>query len=276
LSGSSLWSVLDQLRTYRHLFPTVDLKFDPDSPITTPVLVHVRPYLDLLFSGYQQRLHTICIRRLRDELHPPLTLRYKDTVLCSDHETLRRLSVNRTFGPTYAGDELRYPGIWFAFDDDGRSEPRPIGSKSTPHAASGKDRDQDVKRIVICEKEFAGNDGDALDEVRECAVMNGDVARAVVKVDIHTTWRMAGSLNVLQVHDGIMLHIFPSQSAPVPVRLGVTTAQDMILSLGKPSQIHYKTDDRMNIHSSTSPKDADGESDCRSPRCYSVASLTVI
>jgi hypothetical protein len=201
------------------LFPTVDLKFDPDSPITTPVLVHVRPYLDLLFSGYQQRLHTICIRRLRDELHPPLTLRYKDTVLCSDHETLRRLSVNRTFGPTYAGDELRYPGIWFAFDDDGRSEPRPIGSKSTPHAASGKDRDQDVKRIVICEKEFAGNDGDALDEVRECAVMNGDVARAVVKVDIHTTWHGG----VAECAAGTRRHF--ASHVPLPVCPGANSSR---------------------------------------------------
>jgi hypothetical protein len=173
--------VLDRLRTYRHLFPTVDIKFDPDSPVTTPVLVHVRPHLDLLFSGYQQRLHTICIRRLRDELHPPLTLRYKETVLSSDREVFRRLSVNRTFGPTYAGEELRYPGIWFAFDDDGRSEPRPIGNRNA-QATSGKDRDQEVKTIVVCEKHFDGKNGDALDEVRECDIMQGDVARAVIKV----------------------------------------------------------------------------------------------
>jgi hypothetical protein len=252
--------VLDQLRTYRHPFPTVDLKFDPESSITTPILVHVRPHLDLLFSGQQQRLHTICIRRIRDELHPPLTLRYKTTVLSSEREVLKRVGVNRTFGPTYAGDELRYPGIWFAFDDDGRSEPRPIGGKGA-QVSNGKDRDQEVKRIVVCEKDFDGKSRDALDEVLECPAMYGDIAKAIVKVEAIRSESLSPNSS-MQVHEGVVLHTYPSHSIPTFVKLGVTTAQDLLLALGKPSQLHYKTDDRMNIHAVAPAGEVDTEGDC--------------
>lgn len=180
LLGASLWSVLEQLRSYQHSFPQVDVKFDPDYPATTPTILHVRPHLDLLFSGHQQRLHTISIRRLRDDLHPPLTLYYKDAPLTSVNETLRRVTVNRTFGPTYAGEELRYPGVRFAFDEDGTSKGR--GVESTRKAGKEDDRNQEVKKIIVCEKDFDGDERDALDEVRECPTMFGDVSSAVVKV----------------------------------------------------------------------------------------------
>ena len=26
--------------------------------------------------------------------------------------------MSRAFGPTYAGDDLRYPGVWFSFEED--------------------------------------------------------------------------------------------------------------------------------------------------------------
>jgi hypothetical protein len=64
------------------------------------------------------------------------------------------------------------------------------------------------------------------------------------------------------VHDGVVIHTYPSSSTPVSVQLGITTAQDLILSLGKPSQVYYKTDDRMNIHASVPSSEADAESDC--------------
>lgn len=155
------------------MFPQVDVKYDPDASAITPIIVHVRPHLDLLFSGKSQRLHTISVRRLRDP-NPPVMLRYNDTVISSTEEVLRRVVVNRMFGPTYPGDELRYPGLWFSFEDDSIAE----GIQGPPVV----DREQEVKRVFISQK---GNDGkgeDALGEVKECAVMEGDVSRAIVKV----------------------------------------------------------------------------------------------
>jgi hypothetical protein len=103
-------------------------------------------------------------------------VQYNNTLLSSRTETLRRLGVSKVFGPTYAGDELRYPGIWFSFDDDIIGE----GIK----AGHPGDRMQEVKRIIITqiEPEPPNIIHDALDEVHECASMAGELARAVVKV----------------------------------------------------------------------------------------------
>ncbi|KAJ2930243.1 hypothetical protein H1R20_g6920, partial [Candolleomyces eurysporus] len=227
--GASLWTILDRLRDLHHMFPQVDVKYDPDTSAITPIIVHVRPHLDLLFSGRSQRLHTISVRRLRDP-NPPVMLRYNDTVISSTEEVLRRVVVNRTFGPTYPGDELRYPGLWFSFEDDSIAE----GIKGTPAV----DREQEVKRVFISQK---GNDGkgeDALGEVKECAAMEGDVSRAIVKI-----------------HDGVVLN-FHGSSKSLHVRLGETRAQDLSMELGPPDRIHYKEDERMSIHSSKKHGDA--------------------
>lgn len=157
----------------QHLFPQVDVKFDPDVSSTTPIILHLRPHLDLLFSGKHQRLRTICVRRLRD-ISPPLILRYNSTVISSNELTLRRVEVRRVFGPTYAGDDLRYPGVWFSFEEDGRTD----GLKGAP----SDDKMQEVKRVFISQKDTSHDDGDALDEVVECEVMHADLALAVVKV----------------------------------------------------------------------------------------------
>lgn len=170
----SLWTVLDFLRNDPHSFPQVDVKYDPDIP-TSPVILHLRPHFDLLFSGGHQRLHTICLKRLQDP-HPPVTLRYKNVVLSSPNEILRRVGVSRAFGPTYVGDDLRYPGVWFSFEDDGRGEPLRAAS---PHP---EDKSQEVKRVIISQKNPNGELGDVLSEVQECPIMAGDLESAIVKV----------------------------------------------------------------------------------------------
>ncbi|KII95090.1 hypothetical protein PLICRDRAFT_33920 [Plicaturopsis crispa FD-325 SS-3] len=231
--GSSLWTVLDVLRRLHNYFPQVDIKFDPDASCITPIILHIRPHIDLLFSGYHQRLHTICLRRLRDP-EPPLILRYKDTVLSSREEILRRVVVSRTFGPTYPGDDLRYPGVWFSFEEDGMRD----GLKSPVAAQHSEDRMQEVKRVLVSQKGIDGQERDALDEVLECPAMFGEVSKAIVKV-----------------HDGVVFHLHPASTKPVHVRLGKTTAQDLTLDIGSPSRVHYKEDDRMRIHSTSNPAD---------------------
>jgi hypothetical protein len=171
--GSSLWTVLDLLRSLQHAFPQVDVKYDPDASSVTPIILHLRPHLDLLFSGKHQRLHTICLRKLRDP-NPPVTFRYRENALSSPEEVLRRVGVSRAFGPTYPGDDLRYPGVWFGFEEDGIGE----GLKG----AQAEDRQQEVKRVLVSQKGNDGKDQDALDEVAECPIMTGDVKQAVVKV----------------------------------------------------------------------------------------------
>lgn len=160
------------LRRMQHAFPVVEVKYDPDSA-GTPVILHIRPHLDLLFSGKYQRLHTICLRKLRDT-NPPVTLKFKETVLSSADEVLRRVGVSRTFGPTYPGDDLRYPGVLFSFEEDSRND-----NLKTTHA---DDKAQEVKRVVITQKSNSDEVRDALDEVVECPAMSGELYKAILKV----------------------------------------------------------------------------------------------
>ncbi|KZP32960.1 UPF0183-domain-containing protein [Athelia psychrophila] len=231
--GASLWNVLDTIRRLPHQYPQVDIKYDPDTSCTTPIILHLRPHIDLLFSGYHQRLHTIALRKLRDP-SPPLTLRYKDAILSSPEDVLVRLGVNRTFGPTYPGDDLRYPGVSFTFDEE--------SLKGV--AAHPEDRTQEVKQIVVCQKSENGQERDALEEVSECLVMYGDVARAVVKVN-----------------EGVTFHLYPSSTPPINIRLGYTTAQDLNVDFGPPLRVHYKEDDRMTIHSTSRASEESNEGD---------------
>jgi hypothetical protein len=240
----------------QHLFPQVDIKYDPDASSTTPIILHLRPHLDLLFSGHHQRLHTICLRKLRDP-HPSVTLRYKETVLSSSEEILRRLGVSRTFGPTYPGDDLRYPGLWFSFDEDGMGE-----ALKSPTTQS-EDRMQEVKRVLVFQKGLDSEGQDALGEVAECPIMAGEVSRAVVKVGYITLPSQNCSWLFVKLHDGVTLYFYPSSAEPIHIRLGETTAQDLSLDLGPPLRVHYKEDDRMTIHSTSLAGDEVLDTDCK-------------
>ncbi|KAF9446958.1 UPF0183-domain-containing protein [Macrolepiota fuliginosa MF-IS2] len=246
--GASLWTILDTLRRLQTHFPQIDIKYDPDTSTLTPLIVQLRPHIDLLFSGTHQRLHTITIHKLQDS-SPPLILKYKDIVLSSPEEVLRRVGVSRTFGPTYptGSDDLRYPGLWFSFEEDVRPIDVGVGKGAHVTGLKGKqaeDRLQEVKKIMISQK---GNDGkaqDALDEVAECPAMHGDIERAIIKL-----------------HDGIRLYFYPTGTKPLHIRLNETTAQDLTLDLGPPLRVHYKEDERMTIHSTDKGEEGDGESD---------------
>lgn len=187
--GSSLWTVLDLLRTHQHSFPHVDVKYDPDTSLT-PVVLHIRPHLDLLFSATHQRLHTISVRRLRDP-SPPLTLRYRDSVLSSPQIELRRVEVNLSLGPTYDGQDLRYPGVSFSFDEDPLSHTHTerMNSRKPPGGTGQEDRMQQVKQILISQTAQDGETRDALSEVDECKAMYGELAEAIVKVSPVLTCR---------------------------------------------------------------------------------------
>lgn len=165
--GSSLWMVLDLLRALPHVFPQVDVKYDTANPVSTPVLLHIRPHIDLLFSPIHQRLSRISLR-----LQNPTVINYRDKVLCSGapDEPLLRNEVNRQFGPTFTGDALlRYPGVTFYFDRETAED----------------ERMQRATQVVVTQKRGSSGDPDALEEVSPCPIMDGDLERAVIKVATH-------------------------------------------------------------------------------------------
>lgn len=102
-------------------------------------------------------------------------------VICSGEEPLVKIQISRIFGPTYPGDELRYPGVWFSFDDDAISE----GLKGSSSHAIADNRSKEVKRIIVTQKDAQDGGRDPLDEVTLCPVMYGDISRAIVKVGVN-------------------------------------------------------------------------------------------
>ncbi|THH11714.1 hypothetical protein EW145_g472 [Phellinidium pouzarii] len=224
---TSLWNVIDILRHNTTLFPRVDIKFDAaaDSALS-PILLHINPHLDLLFTAHHQRLRTISLRRLADP-NPPITLTYKDVVLLSASSTR----------PTYPGEGLQYPGVSFLFDEDGTSGLGLSGAEALKSASNvgssvREDRYREVKRVVVSQTSLDGAETDALDEVSECDTMEGSIQNAVLKV-----------------HDGVILYFYPTASRPIHIRIGVTSAQDLTCDLGAPLRVYYKEDERMAIHS---------------------------
>ena len=186
-SGSSLWSVIDLLRHNTTLFPRVDVKYDNVSDsVLCPILLHLHPHIDLLFSARHQRLHTISLRRLNDP-NPPVTLTYKGTVLLSGQssESLRKNDVSKHFGPTYPGDGLQYPGVSFLFDEDALNS---LGGGDARKGAAKvgspgpEDRYREVRRVIVSQPTVDGIEYDALGEVTECDSMAGSVRQALVRV----------------------------------------------------------------------------------------------
>jgi hypothetical protein len=246
----------------------VDVKYDPDAAASTPVILHIHPHLDLLFTGFQQRLRTIALRRLRD-FNPPAVLRYNGVVLSSESTLLRRSDVSRHFGPTFPGDGLHYPGVSFLFEDDG---PVADTAKNISTSPGRDDRFREVRRVIVSQTHPDSPERDVLDDVEECSTMTGSIRKAQVKVSHIVLCCMSHytplTITLTQIHDGIKIFLFPTESRPIHVQIGVTTAQDLTCELGAPLRVYYKEDDRMTIHARMkSPEVEDG---CAEFRAYSA------
>jgi Uncharacterised protein family (UPF0183) len=61
----------------------------------------------------------------------------------------------------------------------------------------------------------------------------------------------------------VTLQFYPSSNPPIHIRLGETTAQDLMVDLGPPLRTHYKEDERMTIHSTSQVSERGTESECR-------------
>ncbi|KAG8903971.1 SNAP receptor [Tulasnella sp. 403] len=266
LKGASLWTTLELLQQHaqKTLHPQVDVKYDSSNPVSSPVVLHIRPHLDLVFSPLTQRLTLINTRRLRIPGHP-LLVKYRDKVVSSTTTTtgngsgtvFRRFGVSQVFGPTYSGDMMRYPGIWFGFEEDGGIGPVAV-SHGHSHGHGTEDRNQEVKRIVVTQRtseDVNAPEKDALDEPLECPEMHGELKEVIVRLD-----RENGQSELT-----LVFHLPPSsnaaQTAPVEIRIGETTAQDLIAEIGSPLRVHYKEDDRMTIHKAATSADASSEAE---------------
>jgi len=88
----------------------------------------------------------------------------------------------KSFGPTYEGDLMKYPGISFSiFDEDGAVSATAL-MRTTGNLSAEESKKSEVKKIVITQKTPEGSEVDAFDEVLECSVMDGDLSSVCLKV----------------------------------------------------------------------------------------------
>lgn len=176
--GTSLFDVLAFLRrSSPPIFPSVSVKFDTSQAVLSPIIIHLRPHLDLLFTRHTQRLHTISLSLHRNiHSHPPLVLSYKSEVLSGPDVVLRRTAVQRMMGPTYKGERMRYPGVWFSFEDDTPG----VSSSNNGNAVEGN---AEVKRVVVTQRQETEQDKEDADEILPNPAMYGDVRKAIIKVN---------------------------------------------------------------------------------------------
>ncbi|KAL7410750.1 hypothetical protein BDY24DRAFT_398378 [Mrakia frigida] len=228
--GSTLFTVLDYLRTSgKDSFPWVQIKFDPESPSTSPIHLALLPLPGtlLIFPSPSQRLRQIHILALPS---PNLTLLYSTHVLASPFKPLTRGDVNRVFGPTFDGGEsgeVWYPGLGFGFDE-----------QASPN---GGGRNQRVRSVHICQKEEIGTEGEVVFEGRRKVVQGEGLVKVVIQLP-----RLS-----LQLH-------FAS-SPPLTITLNETTVSDLLAELGPPNRTFYKEDTRMSIHSEEAGGDSKEE-----------------
>ncbi|KAG9011560.1 hypothetical protein FRB94_008129 [Tulasnella sp. JGI-2019a] len=271
--GASLWTILEFLQhhTQKTIHPQVDIKYDTTSPANSPVVLHIKPHLDLIFSPSSQRLTLISLHRLRAP-GTSLIVKYKEKIISSNSSTtgdgkgtvFRRGGVNQVFGPTYVGELMRYPGVWFGFEEDGVGGTASGVGNGLGHGKD--DRNQEVKRIVITQRTGGGDEGvqelDALDEPLECPEMYGDLRRAVIGVDSRS------STPFIDLSFYLPPTTTPSNALPIQIRLGETTVQDLIADIGSPLRVHYKEDDRMQIYRKSSPMEGNREGEGTDDEAY--------
>jgi hypothetical protein len=179
-----------------------------------------------------------------------LILRYKHTIISSPDEVLRRSGVMKSFGPTYEGDVMKYPGVSFIFEDDASA-----ALLRSPRLTADENKRVEVKKISITQRTVGGDEVDAFEEVLESPVMDGDLRSVVLKV-----------------HEGIDLHFYPSASSSSTLRLGEAMAEDIRHELGEPINTYYKEDDRIAIHG-TSVHDESSPNSCESEATLEIQIL---
>nr|CRX79075.1 hypothetical protein ls5930a1_00122 [Leucosporidium scottii] len=256
--GSTLFSVLNLLRSQRTAYPSAKLVWDDEAssptlncgarstdyidlqaPSASEIyLILTSPPLALLFEPLSQRL-----ARIEVTGEARSWVAYRGQALREgrgDEEEDVVKTVRRVMGPTYnsgpesgEGEEvLGYPGVAFSVArraDDGSSLARIILTPlpTPPNIPVG----QAWLHPVLPDSP---------------AVAEGDLSLVEVKLDSH------------RKPSSVSLHFHSGEGTPTPpvvLRIGATTSEDLMCDLGSPVRTFWKEDDRMSIHGSRSSVD---------------------
>ncbi|CAG8627547.1 8467_t:CDS:10, partial [Paraglomus brasilianum] len=252
--GVSIWDIINSLREQAIAFPTVDFKYNEESPLTTDLFLSLPANgINLRFDGSTQRLKLIEVydfSRLR--------LTYNENEISSSRTKPTSVLVYNRFGPTVRGEfeiskneyTLNYPGVSFIF-----LIPKEHSSLYTPESSD----------IPL---ELPGGTSPLLTRLYIYQGPNFRtpsepvLIRSASNENIGGYWSDAGEVEsvIAELKKGVTVHFFPTSNMTrqsTEILLNVTTPQDLLVEIGPPLRTFYKEEDQMKIHSEENGKPAD-------------------
>ncbi|KAL9115021.1 MAG: hypothetical protein Q9227_001265 [Pyrenula ochraceoflavens] len=275
--GSSLHNVITRLKAQPQTYPSLDLSFSASDPIQQPVILDLPENgIRLRFDGPDQRLRLVEVLDFSR-----ISLTYKNTELVrrsraqeeaagkesnSKAGPLFKHIYNRQFGPSYPGEYLppgepgqrygtyvlSYPGIAFSF----------------PLLHSAYSGDLDFVALLSSSaasptSSMAVFSGESWPETREHLYTKlPPFPRSPFLVG-RCKEVVPDEVEVVRILGAGQLEVSRRTSPPFLLKLGETTAQDLVGELGPPDAIYRKSDHRISIHGSDPARQLDSSSAAR-------------
>ncbi|KAL0078302.1 hypothetical protein J3Q64DRAFT_1756588 [Phycomyces blakesleeanus] len=278
--GSSLWDTIQLLRDRPQFFPTVELKYSQKDPLRHDFIISLPSNgIHLRYDGSLQRLKSI-------ECFDPskVKLVYQNGDVSSSRTIPTFLLIYKSFGPTYPGEfdaaksiyTLKYPGLAFTF-------PIPLRFQTLYQSSSDLPMEFPDGTTPIASRVYLYTGST---HWQQATVPSLSKVIAEHNASISTKYGKLGRREletiIAKPTKGATLY-FPTQvssnettdSAREPVKttsntvqitLHLSTAQDILADLGKPSRIFYKEEDKMKIHSTANDLTALEKQDTKGDR----------
>ena len=256
--GACLRDVLVRLKAQPSLFPTINLEYSPEQPISAPINLNLpRNGLRLRFDGPDQRLRLI---EVVDFSKTPFTYKGNELVKIQEdadqpeamaiapHENgpAFRHVYSKLFGPTFAGEFypsssesgtyiLSYPGIAFSFVVSRWPKNADFVSVLSSPATSL------AKSLSI----FTGS---SWEDIRHDLFTQACPHPRSLALGGRGKESCPDEIELVTVKGEGKLEIRRRSSPSFLLKLGESTPQDLITNLGPPDAIYRKNDRRLSIH----------------------------
>ena len=257
--GGSLRDVLVRLKTQPSLFPVINVEYAPEQPLDAPINLSLpQNGLRLRFDGPDQRLRLI---EVLDFNKIPLTYKGAELVKMQDNEgqielpsvpgpngpTFRHV-YSKLFGPTFAGEYyplsdsrdsgtyiLSYPGVAFSFVAQRWPKDADFVSVlSSPATSPAK-----------CLSIFSGS---SWEDARQDLMTRPCPHPRSLALAGKGKESCPDEIEYVVIKGRGLLELRRRNSPNFNLKLGETTPQDLVASLGPPDAIYRKNDRRLSIH----------------------------
>ncbi|KAF2752723.1 hypothetical protein EJ05DRAFT_505771 [Pseudovirgaria hyperparasitica] len=260
--GSTIHEILAHIKASPPNFPSFEIYFDHHNPIAEPITINLpKNGMRLRFDGKEQRLRLI---EVYDFWKTRLVYKDVEIVKITDTSSLNSTALlpskgptfrhvyDKLLGPTFGGEYtpparseephasgeyvLSYPGIAFSFPvRDSAYSPNkefiPLLSSSAASPATS---------MVL----FNGEDWPSTRQT----LFTAPAPPRLHVIGGKTKDEGSEEIELAKVRGPGRVDLLRRSGHPVEIILGETTPQDLIMDLGSPDAIHWKSDRRLSIH----------------------------